>query len=97
MIEEIKKHAAENKFTFPVLKDWQNVIADKFGASFTPEVYLLNSRFEILYHGRIDDSRRENEVKSRDLKNALDEILTGKPVSVSETKAFGCTIKRVNK
>jgi hypothetical protein len=55
----------------------------------------LNSNFEILYHGRIDDSRREENVTSQDLRNALDEILGGKIVSVTETKAFGCSIKRV--
>lgn len=96
-IEEIKKHSKENKFGFPVLKDKNNVIADKFEASFTPEIYVLSPKFEILYHGRIDDSRREDNVKSHDLRNALDEILAGKSVSAKETKAFGCTIKRVSK
>jgi peroxiredoxin len=96
-VDEIKEHSQENKFEFPVLKDWNNVIADKFEASVTPEIYILNSNFYLLYHGRIDDSRRENEVKSHDLRAALDEILAGKPVSNKLTKAFGCTIKRVSK
>jgi hypothetical protein len=95
-VEEIKNHAKEHGFEFPILKDWNNVIADKLGAGVTPEIYVLNSNFEILYHGRIDDSQREGRVKSRDLRAALDEILTGKPVTVVSTKAFGCTIKRVN-
>jgi phage baseplate assembly protein W len=56
---------------------------------------VLNQKFEVLYHGRIDDSRREQDVKSEDLKQAIDEILQGKSVSVPETKAFGCTIKRI--
>lgn len=97
MIEEIKAHSKKNNFGFPVLKDSNNVIADQFEASFTPEIYVLNSKFEQLYHGRIDDSRRESEIKVTDLRNTLDEILAGKEVSVSETKAFGCTIKRVKK
>lgn len=96
-IKEIKKHSEENKFGFAVLKDKKNVVADRFKASFTPEIYVLNPKFEIVYHGRIDDSRREDSVKSHDLRNALDEILAGKSVSVKETKAFGCTIKRVSK
>jgi len=79
------------------LKDFRNIIADKFKASFTPEVYVLNSDFELLYHGRIDDSRKIKNVKSEDLRKALDEILAGKEVSVKNTKAFGCTIKRVEK
>ena len=92
--EEVKKHAEENKFKFVVLKDPDNVIADKFKATVTPEIYVLNPKFEILYHGRIDDSRREEEVKSQDLRKALDEVLTDKKVSVTVTRAFGCTIKR---
>lgn len=95
-VEEIKKHAADNNLQFPILKDEKNIIADKFSASVTPEVYVLNSNFEVLYHGRIDDSRKESDVKTKDLRTALDEILGGKSVSNTKTKAFGCTIKRVS-
>jgi peroxiredoxin len=95
-VEEVRQHAAEHNFKFTILKDDKNVIADKFGASVTPEIYVLNPSFDILYHGRIDDSRREADVTSHDLRNALDEILAGKPVTKPETKAFGCSIKRVD-
>jgi len=94
-VQEIKNHAKEHGFTFTILKDWNNVVADKLGASVTPEIYLLNPNFDLLYHGRIDDSRRESSVASKDLRTALDLTLSGKPVQVRETKAFGCTIKRV--
>jgi peroxiredoxin len=93
-VDEIKDHAKSNKLDFIILKDQNNVIADKFDASFTPEIYVLNGNSEILYHGRIDDSRRESDVKTKDLRAALDEILSGKKVSAPETKAFGCSIKR---
>lgn len=93
--EEVKNHAKEHGFEFTILKDWNNVIADKLEASVTPEIYVLNSALEVLYHGRIDDSQRENRVSSKDLRAALDRILSGKPVEVEETKAFGCSIKRV--
>jgi len=95
LLTEIKSHAKSNGLTFTILKDEKNVIADKFEASVTPEIYVLNPNFEVLYQGRIDDSRREKDVKSTDFKKALDEILDGKPVSVPKTKAFGCTIKRI--
>ena len=95
-VEEIKNHAKENNLSFAILKDEKNVIADKFSASVTPEVYVLNSNFEVLYHGRIDDSRKQSDVKSKDLRKTLDEILSGKTVSNTKTKAFGCTIKRVS-
>jgi peroxiredoxin len=94
-VEEISEHAKKNNLSFIILKDYKNKIADKFKASYTPEVFVLNSNFELLYHGRIDDSRKINNVKSEDLRRTLDEILAGKEVSVKETKAFGCTIKRV--
>lgn len=95
-VEEIKNHSKEHDLNFTILKDPDNKIADKFGASVTPEIYVLNKNFEIMYHGRIDDSRRETEVRKKDLRLALDEILAGKKISEPETKAFGCSIKRVN-
>jgi peroxiredoxin len=93
--EEVRNHSKEHGFEFPVLKDWKNVVADKLEASVTPEIYVLNPKLEVLYHGRIDDSLRENRVTSKDLRAALDRILAGKAVEVMETKAFGCSIKRV--
>lgn len=93
--DEVKNHAKEHGFEFTILKDWNNVVADKLEASVTPEVYVLNPGLEVLYHGRIDDSQRENRVSSKDLRAALDRVLSGKPVEVETTKAFGCTIKRV--
>jgi peroxiredoxin len=94
-VEEVRNHSTEHGFEFVVLKDWNNVIADKLEASVTPEIYVLNSKREVLYHGRIDDSSRENRVTSKDLRTALDRILAGKTVEVTETKAFGCSIKRI--
>jgi peroxiredoxin len=95
-VEDIRQHASEHKFDFTILKDDKNIIADKLDASVTPEVYVLNGVMDLLYHGRIDDSRRVNEVKTNDLRAALDEILSGKKVTNAKTKAFGCTIKRVD-
>jgi len=95
-IDEIRNHAKEHGFGFAILKDPDNKIADKLEASVTPEIYVLNPELELLYHGRIDDNSRGTNITSQDLRTALNEILAGKPVSVSRTKAFGCTIKRVN-
>jgi len=95
-IDDIREHAKAHGFEFIVLKDDKNVVANQFGATVTPETYVLSPSLEILYHGRIDDSRREADVTSRDLRNAIDQVLAGKPVSVPETRAFGCTIKKVD-
>lgn len=96
-IESIKEHAEENNFDFVILKDEENIIADKLDASVTPEIYVLDTEnFRVLYHGRIDDSRNIDDVSSKDLEQALNEILNGKEVTNNRTKAFGCTIKRVS-
>ena len=96
-VEEIAEHAQKHGFSFPVLKDPDNVQADHFGAQVTPEAYVYDAAMVLRYHGRIDDDRGGSNVKSTDLKNALDALLAGKEVPVKETKAFGCTIKRVQK
>jgi peroxiredoxin len=95
-IEEIAEHSAKHGFQFPVLKDWKNVIADKFDAQVTPETYLIDSTGVLRYHGRIDDERVLSKVTRHDLRDALDAYLEGKPILRRDTKAFGCTIKRVN-
>jgi peroxiredoxin len=89
-----KAHANENKLTFTILKDSGNKIADKLGASVTPEAYLLDASNKLVYHGRIDNSRNAAQVETPDLRNAIDAVLSGKPVEKTEAKAFGCSIKR---
>ena len=96
-IKDIKDHVEQNNLEFIILIDSNNVIADIFEASFTPEIFVLSNNFEQLYHGRIDDSRKIENVEINDLPNALDEILSGKDVTIKNTKAFGCSIKRVEK
>ena len=93
---EAAEHARKNGFTFPVVKDDGNRVADLYGAQKTPEVYVVDPKGTLVYHGRIDESADDPKgVKSPDLRRTLDAILEGKPVPVTETKAFGCTIKRV--
>jgi peroxiredoxin len=93
---EVAAHAKTHGFTFPVLKDDANKVADAYGATHTPEVFVVSPKGDLLYHGRIDESQNDpKHVTSPDLRNALEAILAGKPVPVPETKAFGCSIKRV--
>ena len=90
----VKTHATEHTLTFPILKDPGNKIADRLGASVTPEAYFIDANNKLLYHGRIDNSRNAAQVESSDLRNALDASLSGKPIEKTEAKAFGCSIKR---
>jgi len=93
--EAVKTHAEKN-YKFPVLIDKGNVIADKFNAFATPEMFFFNTENKLVYHGAIDNDRSGANVTGNFLRVAMDEVLAGKPVSKSETKAIGCTIKRVN-
>jgi len=92
--EAVKAHPAEHKLTFPILKDPGNKIADRLGATKTPEAYFLDSNNKLLYHGRIDNSKDESGVSSSELRDALDASLAGKPIEKTTAMAFGCTIKR---
>jgi len=91
---EMAEHASKHGWNFPVLKDKGNVIADRLGASVTPEVYVIDHDGTLRYHGRIDDSQDPSGIEHRDLKAALDDLLAGHDVARKEAKAFGCSIKR---
>lgn len=95
--EEVINHAKEKGYTFPILKDENNVVADMFGAARTPEVFVIdNSTMNLIYHGRIDDNKEADKVTSNDLQIALNEFVSGQPIANNQTKAFGCSIKKAN-
>ena len=91
---EVKAHAQQNNLTFPILKDDGSKIADMLGATRTPEAYFLDVNNKLLYHGRIDNSRDITQVKSNELRDAIEAVLSGKPVAKTTANAFGCSIKR---
>src|SRR5437763_3066611 len=93
---EVKSHAAEKHLTFAILKDDGNKIADRLGATRTPEAYVINAGGKLVYHGRIDNSQNTANITANDLREALDELLAGKPVSKTGGAAFGCTNKQVS-
>jgi peroxiredoxin len=92
-VEEIRAHSKQHNLAFPIVKDEQSRIADAYGATRTPEVFVIDPTGVLRYHGRVDNAKNPAQVKRNDLREALDEMLTGKPVSIAETKAFGCLIK----
>jgi len=94
--DAVKAHAAAHKMTFLILKDNGNKIADALGATRTPEAYLVDANNKLLYHGRIDNSRDTSQVNSTELRDALEAILSGKPVAKTTANAFGCSIKRAD-
>lgn len=92
--EEMKKRAAEKNFNFLYLRDEDQSVARSFDAAHTPEIFVFNKERKLVYHGKIDDNwQDEKKVKMKYLRNALDELLEGKKVSIPETYSVGCTIK----
>ncbi len=94
---EIAEHAKAVGFAFPVYRDVGNRLADSFNAQVTPQTYVIDSNGIIRYSGAVDDSQNPARIHNRSLRLALDAVISGSPVAIPETKAFGCSIKRVPK
>jgi thiol-disulfide isomerase/thioredoxin len=92
--DEIAENARKQGYSFRVYQDSKSRAAGLFGAQLTPESFVLDREAVVRYRGSIDDSRNPARVKAQSLRLALEAVLAGRPVAVSETKAFGCTIKR---
>ena len=89
----MKIRAKEKGYNFPYLYDESQAVALKYGPMVTPHTFLFDSTLTLVYRGRIDDSAKEDEVKKRELTDALDALVAGKEIPVKETTAFGCSIK----
>lgn len=94
---DVEEHIRNNGFSFAVYKDRPNVVADLFRAQATPEAFVLDASGTIRYHGYIDDSQDSARITKQGLRPALDALLAGASVDPAETKAFGCSIKRVKR
>lgn len=98
-ISDIEHYAKKQEIEYPILKDVGNVVADQFGAQRTPEIYVLDRDRVVVFHGRVDDQYGVGylrpEATRHDLKEALEELLAGKSVSVAQTATPGCLIGRL--
>ena len=91
--EQVKTHA-EMTYNFPVLIDKNSALADKLGANSTPEVFYVDAKNVLLYHGAIDNDKSGSNITQPYLRAAFDASLAGKKIEKSSTVAFGCSIKR---
>ena len=92
--DNMVQRAQEQEFNFPYLRDETQRVAHAYGAEYTPQAFLLNSRFQVRYIGRIDDNwQHPNRVKTHDLRNAIEAVLAHKKVENPVTHAIGCSIK----
>ena len=99
--KEVAAFVKDYGIRFPILKDPGNKVADQFEARFMAEVFVLDHRLAIRYRGRVDDQYlpgvAHGQATRHDLRNALEELLAGKKVTVSKTETTGCAIGRVKK
>lgn len=97
--DKMVNHAKENGYNgINYMMDSDHVVADAFNARKTPHVYLFNANNELVYTGAIDDNvDRKEEVKEHWLSDAMTSLAAGTEIAKAETKAMGCSIKRVKK
>jgi len=94
-LDWVKSDAEKVGYKFPLLIDKGNAFADKIGAAVTPEVYYLDHKNVLVYHGAIDNDRSGKAITDQYLRTAFDSKLAGRKVERAKANAFGCTIKRV--
>ncbi|HEX3109923.1 MAG TPA: thioredoxin family protein [Thermoanaerobaculia bacterium] len=90
---EMKSRAMSQHYPYPYLKDGESKVAREYGARVTPHIFVVDGKGVVRYRGYVDDSTRAAERQHTGLTDALNELIAGKDVKVSATKAFGCTIK----
>lgn len=89
----VVRQANDRGLSFPMVKDAGGALARRLGATVTPEAVLIDGAGVLRYRGRIDDQRVVTAVKRRDLRDALEAVLAGRPVATAETVPFGCSIQ----
>ena len=96
---EMKLRAAQKKFNFPYLYDGATQSTAKaYGPVATPHVFIFDNERKLRYQGRIDDVEKPTKTpNSFDTRNAIDDLLQNKDVTVKTTKVFGCSIKWAEK
>ena len=93
-LNKMKKHAKEKKYNFPYAQDPNAKLAYAFGATKTPHVYLFDDKDNLVYRGAIDDNARSaSNVEEPFLSNALDQLLAGRKIKKTTSRAIGCSIK----
>jgi thiol-disulfide isomerase/thioredoxin len=93
--DKMKVTAETEAYTFPYLYDESQEVARAYDAACTPDFYVFDKELSLVYRGQFDDSRPKNDipVTGKDLRNALDNILAGKPVDRNQIPSIGCNIK----
>jgi peroxiredoxin len=93
-LEDMKVRVEHRRLTYPYLSDGESQHVTKaFGVVTTPHVFVFDQARSLRYQGRIDDSAREDRVRSRDARDAIDALLAGQSPAVERTEPVGCAVK----
>lgn len=93
--KDMQAYAKGQGYKWYYAVDLNNELADAFGATRTPEIYLFDKSGKLVYHGAIDDSPADaSAVKRQHAKLAIDDLVAGRDISVKTSKSIGCSIKR---
>jgi len=95
--ESLKEMAKELGFTFPLCYDATQAVAKAYQAACTPDFYLFDRERKLVYRGQFDDSRPKSDppipVTGKDLRAAIDALLSGQPIPTDQRASIGCNIK----
>lgn len=84
----------EYKMAYPILLDEDGKVGKAYGAKTTPHCFVIDTTGKLVYAGAIDNNRDTTKAGDKNyVKMALDEVIAGKPVTTSETKPYGCSVK----
>jgi peroxiredoxin len=91
----LKQQAQSFGFVFPYLFDETQALAHAYKAACTPDIFLFDADFRLVYRGQFDGSRPGNgvPVTGEDLRGAIDQVLADKPVPADQRPSIGCNIK----
>jgi len=93
---DMQAYAKDQGYNFSYVVDNNSAMADIFGATRTPEVFLFDKNSKLVYHGAIDDNANAaDQVTRKHLSIAIEELISGKAIGTPTTRSVGCTIKRV--
>jgi peroxiredoxin len=93
--DKMKENALKLGYPFPYCYDETQETAKAYDAACTPDFFIYNNNLELVYRGQLDDSRPGNEipVTGKDIRQALDCLLSNQPVSEFQRPSIGCNVK----
>ncbi len=91
----MKSEIGQRGYTFPYLVDETQETAKAYHAACTPDFFVFDKDQKLVYRGQMDGSRPGNSepVTGKDLRDALDAVLAGRPAAKEQRPSMGCNIK----